>query len=367
MHICALPRLFINFVHTVKKTILFYILILAATAGASQSSLTANAGPDRYDICPEQSVTLPGEASGGVAPYTFQWSPSTGLNNANIATPVANPGADIYYILTVTDANGDSDQDTLAFIYHPITKVGAGPNVSICNGQTSVTIGSSANSTSSVTFLWSPATGLNDPGSGNPTANPTETTVYTLTASNSTCGSVTSSTTVTVNNSPPIDAGPSQTIKEGDRTSMQATGPEGASFWWSPTASIRYNGSPTADAEPLTTTTYNLMVVDLNGCKSFDTVTIFVEESEEIFVFNAFTPNGDGENDFWIIGNIHKFPESKVQIFNRYGRLVYTKVGYVNEWDGTTFGEPLPAATYYYVIDLGSGKSAYTGDVTIIR
>ncbi|MBC7616318.1 MAG: gliding motility-associated C-terminal domain-containing protein, partial [Pedobacter sp.] len=54
-------------------------------------------------------------------------------------------------------------------------------------------------------------------------------------------------------------------------------------------------------------------------------------------------------------------------IFNRSGRIVYTKKGYANEWDGTFNGSPLPSDTYYYILDFGTKIAKFKGYITIIR
>jgi gliding motility-associated-like protein len=86
-----------------------------------------------------------------------------------------------------------------------------------------------------------------------------------------------------------------------------------------------------------------------------------------IVVSNAFTPNGDGINDTWTIKNIDGFPNSTVQIFNRYGASIFYSVSYAKPWDGTLKGVNLPTGTYYYVIDLKNGDKPGTGWVAIIR
>lgn len=75
------------------------------------STLQANAGAD-LGFC-AAPVTIGGPATGGTAPYTYQWSPSAGLSNPNIANPQASPSATTAYVLTVTDATGCSDMDTV--------------------------------------------------------------------------------------------------------------------------------------------------------------------------------------------------------------------------------------------------------------
>ncbi|HRO76071.1 MAG TPA: Ig-like domain-containing protein, partial [Crocinitomicaceae bacterium] len=76
-----------------------------------------------------------------------------------------------------------------------------------------------------------------------------------------------------------------------------------------------------------------------------------------VSVPTAFTPDGDGTNDTWVIKGIENYPNNHITIYNRWGNIVYAKDGYLNEWTGTTNskltvgGETLPTGTYYYVLD----------------
>ena len=88
-----------------------------------------------------------------------------------------------------------------------------------------------------------------------------------------------------------------------------------------------------------------------------------------INVSQAFTPNGDGINDTWLIINIENYPNSMVRVFNRWGDEVFNKRNYLSDWDGTNKGKNLPeAASYYYQIDLeGNGTVNYDGWIYITR
>lgn len=81
---------------------------------------------------------------------------------------------------------------------------------------------------------------------------------------------------------------------------------------------------------------------------------------------NILSPNGDGVNDLWKVDNIDMYPQAMVRIFDKAGRVVYTKKGYENNWDGTYNGQPLAESTYYYIIDLGAGK-ILRGYITLVR
>jgi gliding motility-associated-like protein len=101
--------------------------------------------------------------------------------------------------------------------------------------------------------------------------------------------------------------------------------------------------------------------VDLNGCLV----------SEFVNVDNAFcsipkgvSPNNDNANDFWDLSNLKV---QKAQIYNRYGTEVYSKLNYLNEWNGNSDrGQELPSGTYYYVLTFATGK-VKTGWVYLVR
>jgi gliding motility-associated-like protein len=97
------------------------------------------------------------------------------------------------------------------------------------------------------------------------------------------------------------------------------------------------------------------------------TVSILPQNSELVFVPNAFSPNSDGVNDVWSITDLMPLPNCTVNIYNRYGIRVFYSVGYQRAWDGSKNGEPLPSGTYYYIIDPKNGGSKLSGPVTVIR
>ncbi|TBN18487.1 gliding motility-associated C-terminal domain-containing protein, partial [Hyunsoonleella pacifica] len=93
-----------------------------------------------------------------------------------------------------------------------------------------------------------------------------------------------------------------------------------------------------------------------------------------LLVFNEFSPNGDGVNDTLIINCISNFPNNKLEVYNRWGNVVYEKQGYNNDWDGTSNGratinanEKLPPGTYYYILDYGDGSEPKVGWLYINR
>lgn len=82
---------------------------------------------------------------------------------------------------------------------------------------------------------------------------------------------------------------------------------------------------------------------------------------------NILTPNGDGKNDVWVIQDIQLYPNNTVTIYDKAGRVVYTKHDYNNDWDGTLKGSPLAEGTYYYTVDIGAGVPLLKGFITLLR
>ncbi len=327
--------------------------------------LSINPGPAQA-MCEGGSAIIGGSptASGGTAPYTYSWYPSTGLSSVTSANPTVTITGSTMYHIKVTDSTGISKTDSVYVYYNFIVFAHAGRDTAYCLGG-SATIGKNNPAVAGISYTWTPSTGLNNASSPSPVASPTITTTYTLTVNQSPCSPKVEYVTVTVHQVPPVSAGPYVVINEGDKATLHASG--AAVYYWSPNTTIMYNGTANPDAQPLSTTLYTVAATDKYGCHAFDTVSVIVLRYDDIILYNTFSPNGDGNNDLFYIGNIEKYPNCKLDIYNRFGKLVYTKIGYSNDWNGTNFGDKLPEATYYYILDLANGGKPYTGSVTIIR
>jgi gliding motility-associated-like protein/uncharacterized repeat protein (TIGR01451 family) len=93
-----------------------------------------------------------------------------------------------------------------------------------------------------------------------------------------------------------------------------------------------------------------------------------------LIVYNEFSPNGDNRNDTFRIDCIENYPGNQFEVYNRYGALVYSQKGYLNNWDGTANvsgainkEDKLPTGTYYYTLDLGVGNLKKSGWLSIVR
>ena len=120
---------------------------------------------------------------------------------------------------------------------------------------------------------------------------------------------------------------------------------------------------------PSETTTYRVSVTDADNITVIDSVlvTTIACPDQELSIPSAFTPDGDGVNDVWEVGNILTYENSVVEIYDRFGHRLFRSEGYIQPWNGTYRGKELPVGTYYYTISLNEGVAHYKGSVTILK
>lgn len=123
-------------------------------------------------------------------------------------------------------------------------------------------------------------------------------------------------------------------------------------------------GQTTATAIGLPEDVYSVTVTDDIGCTLGFLATVGPTE-ECLFIADAITPNGDGINDRWVVGGLEFYPQSEVEVFNRWGQLLFRSKPGTTWWDGTFNGALLPPSDYYYVISVEPGAEPITGTVTL--
>ncbi len=173
--------------------------------------------------------------------------------------------------------------------------------------------------------------------------------------------------TIQVYPTPQFNLGPDRNILEGDAVTLtpQVAIGNGLSYVWDPGTYLNSTVIAAPVCTPREDITYTVNVTSADGCHADD--ALFIKVVKDFIVPNTFTPNGDGINDTWRIENLSLYPNQHVQVFNRYGQVLYDSKNYNNPWDGSFKGKPLPSGTYYYIIDLGGARQAKKGYVTIIR
>ncbi len=169
---------------------------------------------------------------------------------------------------------------------------------------------------------------------------------------------------VTVFELPIADAGEDVTISLG--ATIQLFGSGGEYYNWSPGESLSDSLAASPFANPIATTTYELVVTDENGCTGSDQVIVTVNKDYNFNGKNLITPNGDGVNDTWKVDNILPYKECTVTIINRFGAVVFEKTGYDNSWDGTDGDKVVSDGTYYFIITCEGTNEVFKGNITLL-
>lgn len=304
-------------------------------------------------ICAGGSAQL--SATGGLI---YEWVPADDLNNATIPNPTASPNETTAYTVFVSNACGTvSDQVLVTVSRLELESVG---DSIACIGQPARLIVTGADY-----YIWEPAEYLDRNDVENPRAVITEPVLFTIFASSS-LGCKKDTTLLLGLRQPPfLEAGPDLIIEWGKSRLLEPLG-EG-DFYWQPPVGLSCDRCKTPMVKPERTTTYHLELTDQYGCKSIDSLTVYV--SGAIYVPNAFTPNGDGRNDFFkaYATEIQQF---ELQIFNRWGEIVYESTNVNAQWDGTMDGEEAPIGAYVWQIkytENAGKKGELKGLVNLIR
>ncbi|MBV9986196.1 MAG: gliding motility-associated C-terminal domain-containing protein [Chitinophagaceae bacterium] len=181
------------------------------------------------------------------------------------------------------------------------------------------------------------------------------------------CVSDTAIQQMAVNPYPKLDLGPDLKVLEGGVVTIRPKFVYGTAlvYKWTPASYLDSDTAATPRSTPADDITYQLQLTGKGGCSVTDAIFIQVLKAPE--VPNAFSPNGDGVNDTWRIKYLESYPGAEIDVYDRFGQVVYHSVGYDVDWDGTYKGHPMPVGTYYYVINPKNNRKIITGSVTIIK
>lgn len=297
-------------------------------------------------------------ASGGTGTLNYSWN-TTPVQTGATAN---NLGAGTY-TATVTDGSGCSASVVVTITNPPAITA----NVSVTNANCAASDGSAtvnaSGGTGTLSYSWN--------------TTPVQTTAsitalapgaYSVTVTDANGCSTTTGGTVATVGTANIDAGNDVLIPLGASTVLNATG--GTVYTWTPATGLSCTNCASPTASPTTTTTYIVSGTDANGCFGSDTVVVFVElPCGEIFVPNAFSPNGDNENDVLrIYGNC--INELYFVIFDRWGEKVFVTTNPAEVWDGTIRDKAMNNAVFFYYLSatLNNGDVVEkSGNITLIK
>ncbi len=307
------------------------------------------------------SITI--NATGAIAPYsysinggTFQASNTfTGLTQGPKTITIRDSFCGL---LTKTINVGFTDNLTLATNNDTLVCAGAPVQMLATTNGTPTT------------FAWSPSGGLTAANISNPIATVNSNSAFTVTATLNGCVR-TRTVNIGIKTNPFVNAGPDKTIVDGDDVMLDGSAAANVvSIAWTPNGTLTGANTLSPVAKPVVTTTYTLTVRNTDNCTSTDNAVVNVIPYC-VKVMNAFTPNGDGMNDRWLVTTGASCTKQiAVAVFNRYGNVVYKNDNYQNNWEGTYNGKPVADGTYYYTVTyttITDKKVFQKGDVTILR
>lgn len=267
------------------------------------------------------------------------------------------------YSVKITTFEGCSDTGSLDLVVYPAAHATIGGDLSICEGDSA-----RLEAGGGIKYDWYPDNVLEKDSIPNPWATPEDTTKFMVAVFNSYGCSDTAYQTVNVWKKPTANAGPDKRTRVGLPVTLEGTaGGTDVKYFWSPSSFVDdiYTLRPIVNAPQSAYYTFN--VESQKGC-GIAQDQVFIKVYDKILIPNAFSPNGDGINDKWVIDPLDLFDDADLQVYNRYGQLVFRNIGVIKPWDGTRNGTPVPVGTYYYILDLKiPNEKPMTGHVTILR
>ena len=326
--------------------------------------LNPNAGRDGLS-CNSNPVLI---GSAPRADLQYQWSPATGLSNAQIGNPSASPDKTTAYVLKVSSVGGGcSATDTVivraSFVDSSLEMIGKDA-FCIDNGDSAVLKVQPTNN-----ILWY----RNDiaiGGANNPIYRVTSSGSYYARLKNAEgCTVSTEEKVITMDKAKPGITYPVAYAITDLPLSLKAR-PIGANVLWNPLANLNnaqsFNPVFRGGDEKL----YTIEIKTLTECLTVDTQLVKIIKNVDIFVPTAFTPNGDGKNDV-LRPHLRGIKELRYfKIFNRWGQLLFEGRNELTDWDGRFKGTPQQIQTVVWIAEgIGVDDRIYTrkGTSTLIR
>lgn len=353
---------------TISGTIEVTMQLNDCPALTDQFVVNVNSAPDfDYTTTPQNGldcITGIGVINGVVNPNNSSatWSGPGIISGGNTFTPVINqPGQ--YTVQLTNNANGcfsnfvvTIDPPTLI----NITGVNF-TNVSCFNGSNgTISINTDNGNGSNINYAWSPSL------TNSANVNGLSAGTYSVEVTNvdgcidDTTVVITQPSQITIDQ---IDSTGSECLEaNGSLTVLAVGGQGGFTYSWS-------SGNNGATANNLDAGTYTVTATDAAGCSVSSSYDLGCTPLIPIVIPQFLSPNGDNLNELWIIQNTEQYPDIKVKVYNRWGNEVFEARPYNNDWNGHLRGthpNPLPAATYFYIVDTNKkSQDPYQGYIEI--
>ena len=348
-----------------SETTTYTALISSANDCTAEEDVTINViqaapGGQTYPtiyLCEGQGVFL--EAADGLS---FLWSPEDLVSNPLSQNPYTSPTENTTYYVSIANACGVGVDSVSIELVAPTASASGGGWM--CRGETMELSASDA-----VNYSWSPAGLVANPNAQTTQAFPTETTTFTIHATDEFGCTGSTDITVFVWQPPYVDAGPDREVDWLDEVQLYGTA-DADSFWWSPPELLSCTECLTPEATILGPQWFVLQTISDEGCIASDSV--FIEVFHPVYVPNSFTPNNDGVNDAFLIKGIDA-RGYRLEIFNRWGERLFYSEDVTEPWIGNDQRRDsdyfVPDGVYLWRLryELADGPRILDGTVTIVR
>ena len=337
-------------------------------------STAIDAGNDTTLCGSNATMTLTANGFGTID--LFQWSSNNGFTDTLNGTPTdstatvqVNSDA-VFFVRPLGNACGS--MDSIRVNVELISPSLTGDTLTCAEGVADLhVLGADAGST----FIWSPDDQLTGQGTAEVSVRITSSETFSVTVTSPAGCTWNDDITVLVSSISGSSVGASvdqPIVLPGTTVQLSATPTTGVEYAWSPASEVSDPGLQNPTAFITQTTTFHLVITD-GICTRSDSVTVTVHEMNcdepDIFIPDAFTPNGDGNNDvLYVRGRFISSMDLKV--FDRWGELVFETTSPTAGWDATYKGKPVDPAVFVYWLEVtcADGQEFFKkGNVTVIR
>ena len=353
------------------------ITVLPTSSNCTGTSKTfvININPTPNVVATNNAVVCLGNTAqlnaAGATQYT--WTPVDHLTCSTCANPVAKPTDSIIYKVKGTSSFGCYAYDSVILSVIKPFKMKVSPDDTLCIGATAGMAAFNAGS-----YIWSPPTNLSGAYTSNPLAKPSVTTRYQVIGFDGhNCFTDTGYVLITVGPKPTVSLGPDRTLATGTPLTLSTIITNGpiVKWAWTPAQELSCSDCPLPTTIVKNNSFYIVQVTNNFGCIASDTLIInSICKSAQVYIPNAFTPDGDGLNDILMIRG-RGITIKSFRIFNRWGELVFEKENFSPNdpkygWDGKVRGVPATPDVFVYTAEIFCDNGipyTYKGNVTILK
>lgn len=326
------------------------------TIKISEPKATINNSLNRTELCDGESVIL----SGNTGLSSYEWFLNGNSINTTKDLTVSTTGD---YSLKITDTENCSNTSApvrIEFFNASATSIDAVASVCGTNYPPITLNGTPSGGVFTIDNLPATVFDYQKLGFGKHVINYKVNGVLT-------CLNGESSQEVFVSPYPKIDLGDDIFLGKGNGVTLKGYIGNDYTYRWLPSNNLDNPNIANPLASPTQTSEYILSVTNDRGCESKDTIKINVYD--KVYVPTAFSPNGDGQNDLWELSGINNYPDAEIQVFDRWGNIIFYSKGNYTPFDGTNAGDQLKEGTYIYKIYLYPNHPIfqYNGTLTILR